>query len=76
MTPYNPWSQVRVRGEDHPHARLKESEARAILTSDEPPSVLANRYHISLRHIRSIKTGRRWSHVYRYIHGHAPPSRP
>ncbi len=52
------------RGERHGLAVLTESDVAAIRSSvGESSNALASRFGISSRHVRDIRSGRRWTHV-------------
>lgn len=51
------------KGEDHHLAKLWPEEVAAIRASDEPADTLAGRYGISADHVRSVRSGRSWSHL-------------
>lgn len=50
-------------GEAHHQCKLRESQVRAILASDEAHCFLARRYGVSERTIREIRLGSTWSHL-------------
>jgi hypothetical protein len=61
-----------VRGEDHPSSRISQATVVAILRSPYKHDALAMEFGISRRHVRDIKSGRRWRHVYRAVFGREP----
>lgn len=57
-----------MRGEDHPNARLSESDVRTILASDQTVSAISRRFGVSRRLVANIKNGRAWRHVWDELH--------
>lgn len=53
------------RGERHWNSKLEEEQARAILVSREPTTVLARRFHVSRATVIAIRKGYRWGHLSR-----------
>lgn len=51
------------RGQKHWGVRLTAAQVRKIRASKEKSEVLAKRVHVSARHIRAIRDGRRWSYL-------------
>jgi len=50
-------------GEKHSTAKLTESQAREILSSNDPGNVLAARYGVSTPTISKIRNGHIWKHL-------------
>jgi hypothetical protein len=51
------------RGSDHGMARLNEAQVREIRASSGPSRIVAEKYGISGRQVRDIRTGNSWKHV-------------
>lgn len=52
-----------ARGERNGAAKITADAVRAIRASDEPPSVLGERYGVHPAHISKIRLGHKWKHI-------------
>ena len=50
-------------GESNPSAKLTEDDVRSIRASDEGPTLLAQRYGVSVVSICNVRSRRTWKHV-------------
>lgn len=53
-----------TRGETNPNSKLTSKDVLDIRNSDEPTKVLTQKYSVSIRQIKRIKTGENWRHLH------------
>ena len=58
-----------ARGGGHGRAKLTRAQVREILTSEVPSREAARQYGCTHGHIRRIRRGEIWRHVWREVHG-------